>query len=92
MIFFDFNKKIYYNYIIIQKKKRYFIMRLKEQVEKEIRAIYRAKNEAKKANDTELVNIYQGMYEALNWVLDSRNSPYYSMVIPVDPRQNRQPQ
>lgn len=67
-------------------------MRLKEQVEKEIRAIYRAKNEAQKANDTELVNIYTGMYQALNWVLDSRNSPYYSMAIAANPRQNRQPQ
>lgn len=59
-------------------------MRLKEQVEKEIRAIYRAKNEAKKANDTELVNIYTGMYQALKWVLDSRNSPYYSLVVDVE--------
>ena len=59
-------------------------MRLKEQVEKEMSAAYKAKYEAQKANDKELESIYLGMFEALRWVLDSRNSPYYSLVADVE--------
>ena len=55
-------------------------MRLKAEVEKEISAIYKAKYLAKKENDKELEAIYTGMFQALMWVSESRNSTYYTLV------------
>ena len=65
-------------------------MRLKAEVEKEISAIYKAKYLAKKENDKELEAIYTGMFQALMWVSESRNSPYYTLVETASSINNRQ--
>lgn len=54
-------------------------MRLKADIEKERSAVYKAKCQAKKAGDTELEAFYGGVFEALYWVCESRNSPAYSL-------------
>ena len=54
-------------------------MRLKADIEKKRSAVYRAKCQAKKAGDTELEAFYSGVFEALYWVCESRNSPIYSL-------------
>ena len=54
-------------------------MRLKIQVEEEIRNIGKARRVAKENNDKEALATLNGMYQALNWVLETRSSSYYSI-------------
>ena len=54
-------------------------MRLKIQVEEEIRNIGKARRVAKENNDIEALATLNGMYQALNWVLDTRSRSYNSI-------------
>ena len=54
-------------------------MRLKIQVEEEIRNIGKIRRVAKENNDIEALATLNGMYQALNWVLETRSSSYYSI-------------
>ena len=56
-------------------------MRLKKDLEKERSIVYRERAKAKKNKDNELVMLYTGMLNALDWVLDTRGTPYYTLTV-----------
>ena len=55
-------------------------MRLKADMEKLQSVIKRAKQKAKRANDTEAEYFYSGVITTLEWVMDKRESKWFLLL------------